>query len=352
LRLEASHRLGPRRSGPRPTLGVEVAFPDSFPKQQAIVALRAFDSDGSVVRAGPAVFALAADAEYACRALAIDLVGTAIAAIESNRETGPPILRAASETLQVSAEARAGGSAAERKLGPLAPPTATTEHYVRVLEILPQPANRPNAPLRGFVQWLNAGAGRKAPRDPTALEHAIDLAAAGIHDHMIADYRAWSLQEDQSPAAEAPARGRGRRRDPMTSAELAAERRLIDATPTVTDCCTSTRGDGNGGDVMRPDDSKAPRLAGVSVLVEPERPGQQAYYIHSRCLAPGELHETATDDSALELLDGDDDPELHRLYVLARAERRIAERACVATASPGGRRSASPNRGRRSNSRR
>ena len=38
--------------------------------------------------------------------------------------------------------------------------------------------------------------------------------------------------------------------------------------------------------------------------------------------------------------------------VLARAERRIAERACVATASPGGRRSASPNRGRRSNSRR
>ena len=103
---------------------------------------------------------------------------------------------------------------------------------------------------------------------------------------------------------------------------------------------------------MRPDDSKAPRLAGVSVLVEPERPGQQAYYIHSRCLAPGELHETATDDSALELLDGDDDPELHRLYVLARAERRIAERACVATASPGGRRSASPNRGRRSNSRR
>lgn len=184
------------------------------------------------------------------------------------------------------------------------------QHYVRVLEILPQ-ALGGSAPYRGFVQWID-----DAPDTERLLRDAIDFRAAGIHTHMIDQYFAWA--QTQREHGFKPKTGRGFQRPPFTLKQLAAERKIINDTGTLIDCCTTTA---NNTQPLVPDDALHPLFGGTSVLMDEDT--DAPYFLHERCLQANDLSS---------ILNGDDaDSEYHRQFALARIAQRLARRPCATT---------------------
>jgi len=225
------------------------------------------------------------------------VVATAIAAAQGDPLPAPyddHVPRSAAAPLGPRPERQAPGDAKRE---------GVQTHYVRVLEVLP-------GGTRGIVQWID-----EPPRARYALEDAIDLRVAGVHGHMIREYNEWAEAERERGVA--PAAGRGLQRKPLSAKALAAERKLIDDTGTLLDCCTTTSS--NTQPLVR-DDALYPAFGGTSVLMDAET--DAPYFLHERCLQGGELN-TILDEN-----DADLQSEYAQQFTLARIAQRLARRAC------------------------